>query len=62
MSVSVERPADCAQVGGNSATMGLPLTHEHCGAVCATAGSLGGREDGSLQPDLRAGNFFQSRV
>lgn len=53
---------DCAQVVGDSspAAMGFPPTHEHGGSVCATAGSLGGREDGSLSPDLRAGNSFLS--
>ena len=56
--VSAELPAGRAQAAGRSSTMGLPFTHEHRGAVRAAAGGLGGAEDGSLSPHLRAGNHL----
>jgi len=62
--VAAELPADGAQTLAESSptAMGLPLTHEHGGAVCARAGGLGGPEDGSLPPHLRAGSYFNRRI
>lgn len=58
--VAAELPADGAQTlcRADPAAMGLALTHEHRGAVCAAAGGLGGPEDGSLSPHLGAGILF----
>lgn len=43
------------------AAVGVQPAHEHLGPVCAPAGGLGGGEDGSLPPDLRAGITFYSQ-
>lgn len=58
--VSVANPEDRAQVVGDAgpAAMGVQPAHEHCGPVCAPTGSLGGGENGSLPPHLRAGKPF----
>lgn len=59
LSVSVANPEDCAQVVGYSGptAMGVQPAHEHFGPVRAPTGSLGGGENGSLPPNLRAGNI-----
>lgn len=56
--VSAGNPACRAEVVGHAgpAAVGVQPAHEHRGPVCAPAGGLGGGEDGSLPPDLRAGN------
>lgn len=58
--LSVANAADCASVVGNAspAAVGIQLAREHCRPVCASAGSLGGGEDGPLPPDPRAGNII----
>lgn len=59
VSVSVAIPEDRAQVVGYSGptAMGVQPAHEHFGPVRAPTGSLGGGENGSLPPNLRAGNI-----
>ena len=53
----VADPACDAEAVGHPgpAAMGVRPPHEHRGPVCAAAGILGGGEDGSLPPNLRAG-------
>lgn len=56
--VPVANPAGRAEVVGHTgpAEMGVQPPHEHSGPVRASTGSLGGGENGSLPPHLRAGN------
>lgn len=56
--VPVANPAGCAEVVGHTgpAAMGVQPPHEHSGPVRASTGSLGGGENGSLPPHLRASN------
>ena len=46
---------ECARsVDSSTAAMGLQPSHEHRGAVCPSAGGLGGGADGPLPQDPRA--------
>ncbi len=62
LTVSAELPADCAQACRRPQPSNDGPTREHHGPLCSAAGGLGGPEDGSLSPDIRAGNSFQPRV
>ena len=56
--VPVANPAGRTKVVGHTgpAAMGVQPPHEHSGSVRASTGGLGGGENGSLPPHLRAGN------